>query len=595
MENDENVIRRALILSSSVSALIALVIIISVILLGGKEEEIQVDEAEVTGPRPRAVAVAPTILLTDITAQSGIEFFHTNGAYGSRMLPETMGGGVAFFDYNNDTHQDLLLINSTNWPWQEQSSEGVSSKLYQGNGDGTFEDVTEQTGLKLENYGMGVAVGDYDGDGWSDIFLTAVGSNLLLKNIGGNHFKDVTQTQGVAGSEESWSTSAAFFDFDRDGDLDLFVCNYVVWSKTINESVDYRLTGLGSAYGPPTDFAGTNSVLYRNDGGKFSDVSADAGVQVTSELSGAPVGKGLAVHPLDVNGDGWLDVIVANDTVRNFLFINQRNGKFEESGVSYGIAFDNSGSATGAMGIDAAYYANDERLGVTIGNFSNEMSSFYVKRGPDSIFSDDSIVAGIGAYSRKALTFGTVFVDLDLDGRLDLIAANGHVEPEINRVQSSQYYEQPLHIFWNCGDRCSRTYQPAGDSLGSMKFVGRGASYADIDGDGDTDLAITQTGGAFVLLRNDQITQNHWIRVALVGKPPNPEAIGAEVVVYAGGIEQTRTLMPSRSYLTQVELPLTFGLGTASTIDRIEVKWPNGLRDVYKDLSINQSHIFLQR
>ena len=203
MENDENVIRRALILSSSVSALIALVIIISVILLGGKEEEIHVDEAEVTGPRPRAVVVAPTILLTDITAQSGIEFSHTNGAYGSRMLPETMGGGVAFFDYNNDTHQDLLLINSTNWPWREQSSEGVSSKLYQGNGDGTFEDVTEQTGLKLENYGMGVAVGDYDGDGWSDIFLTAVGSNLLLKNIGGNHFKDVTQTQGVAGSEES--------------------------------------------------------------------------------------------------------------------------------------------------------------------------------------------------------------------------------------------------------------------------------------------------------------------------------------------------------------------------------------------------------
>ena len=247
------------------------------------------------------------------------------------------------------------------------------------------------------------------------------------------------------------------------------------------------------------------------------------------------------------------------------------------------------------MVIDAAYFANDERLGITIGNFSNEMSSFYVKRGRDSVFSDNSIVAGIGAYSRKALTFGTIFVDLDLDGRLDLVAANGHVEPEINRVQSSQYYEQPLHIFWNCGDSCSRTYQPASNSLNPIKFVGRGASYADIDSDGDTDLAITQTGGSFVLLRNDQTSQNHWIRVTLVGKPPNPEAIGAKVIVYAGGTEQTRSIMPTRSYLTQVELPLTFGLGTASSVNRVEVLWPNGFKDVYKDVTINQNHIFLQR
>lgn len=595
MENDEKVIRRALIISSSISALIALGIIITLVLLGGEEQEIMVDEAEVTGPRRSELVVAPTILLTDITSQSGIDFSHTNGAYGSRMLPETMGGGIAFFDYNNDSHQDLLLINSTNWPWTEQPTEGTSSKLYRGKGDGTFEDVTEQTGLDLQNYGMGVAIGDYDGDGWSDIFVTTVGRNLLFKNISGNRFKNVTRSLGVAGPEDSWSTSAAFFDFDRDGDLDLFVCNYVVWSKAINESVDYRLTGLGNAYGPPTDFAGTNSILYRNDGSKFSDVSENAGVRVANELSGAPVGKGLAVHPLDVNGDGWLDVVVANDTVRNFLFINQRNGKFEESGVSSGLAFDNSGSATGAMGIDAAYYANDERLGITIGNFSNEMSSFYVKRGQDSVFSDNSIVAGIGAYSRKALTFGTIFVDLDLDGRLDLVAANGHVEPEINRVQSSQYYEQPLHIFWNCGDSCSRTYQPASNSLNPIKFVGRGASYADIDSDGDTDLAITQTGGSFVLLRNDQTSQNHWIRVTLVGKPPNPEAIGAKVIVYAGGTEQTRSIMPTRSYLTQVELPLTFGLGTASSVNRVEVLWPNGFKDVYKDLTINQNHIFLQR
>ena len=262
MENDEKVIRRALIISSSISALVALGIIITLVLLDGEEQEIMVDEAEVTGPRRSELVVAPTILLTDITSQSGIDFSHTNGAYGSRMLPETMGGGIAFFDYNNDSHQDLLLINSTNWPWKEQPTEGTSSKLYRGKGDGTFEDVTEQTGLGLQNYGMGVAIGDYDGDGWSDIFVTTVGRNLLFKNISGNRFKNVTQLHGVAGPEDSWSTSAAFFDFDRDGDLDLFVCNYVVWSKAINESVDYRLTGLGNAYGPPTDFAGTNSILY---------------------------------------------------------------------------------------------------------------------------------------------------------------------------------------------------------------------------------------------------------------------------------------------------------------------------------------------
>ena len=595
MNNDEKIIRRALIISSFSSLLIAAVVIVVLVLLGGEEEEILVDEAKVTGPQISKSVVTPTILLKDITQESGIDFTHTNGAYGSRMLPETMGGGLAFFDYNNDTHQDLLLINSVSWSWKDGQDKNSSSKLYRGNGDGTFEDVSERTGLDLQVYGMGVAVGDYDGDGWSDIFVTAVGENLLLKNINGKRFENVTRPQGVSGSADSWSTSAAFFDFDRDGDLDLFVCNYVVWSREINESVDYRLTGLGAAYGPPTDFGGTNSILYRNDNGKFFDVSASAGVQVMNEASSAPVGKGLAVHPIDVNSDGWLDVIVANDTVQNFLFINQRNGKFKESGVFSGLAFDNSGSATGAMGVDAAYYANDERLGITIGNFANEMSSFYVKRGLDNVFSDNSIVAGIGAHSRKALTFGTVFVDLDLDGRLDLIAANGHVEPEINRVQSSQYYEQPLHIFWNCGASCSRVYQPAGDSLGALKFVGRGAGYADIDGDGDTDLAITQAGGPLVLLRNDQSSKNHWIRVTLVGKPPNPEAIGATVIVHADGLKQKRSVMPSRSYLTQVELPLTFGLGATDIIRLLEVHWPNGQKDVHRDLIVDQSHIFVQR
>ena len=594
MTEDEKLIRRALFTSMTVTLVVAFVGFGLFALLQEEESTETVVESDVRGPVDIVEPSIPALPFTDVTSVSGIDFVHENGAYGARMLPETMGGGIAFFDYNNDSHQDLLLVNSSNWPWQQQPETKPVSKLYRGSGDGTFEDVSEATGLDIDVYGMGVAVGDYDGDGWSDVFVTAVGENRLLKNIKGQRFDDVTRPQGVSGPENSWSSSAAFLDYDRDGDLDLFVSNYVVWSKEINESVDYRLTGLGPAYGPPTDFAGTHSLLYRNDDGGFTEVSADAGIQVIGS-SRTPVGKGLAVHPMDVNGDGWLDIVVANDTVRNFLFVNQRNGRFQESGVSYGLAFDNSGTATGAMGIDAAYYANDERLGIAIGNFANEMSSFYVMRGTESLFSDDAVVAGIGAKSRRALTFGTMFVDLDLDGRLDLVAANGHVEPEINRVQSSQQYAQPIQIFWNCGEDCSRPYHLVNSTLDESEFVGRGASFADIDGDGDQDLAITQVGGRVVLLRNDQDYGHHWVRLVLVGKPPNAEAIGTVISISAAGITQTRTVMPTRSYLSQVELPVTVGVGQADLIDEIEIRWPNGRVESFTDLGVDQTHVFQQR
>ena len=401
----------------------------------------------------------------------------------------------------------------------------------------------------------------------------------------------MTEAAGVAGAEDAWSTSAAFFDSDGDGDLDLFVCNYVAWSPSIDREVDFRLTGVGRAYGPPTDFPGADSTLYRNDGGVFVDVSEEAGVQVRHPATGSPVGKALAVRPLDVNGDGHLDLAVANDTVGNFLFVNQGDGRFRERAAQAGFAFDTSGAATGAMGIDAARYANDGRVAVAIGNFANEMSSFYVQRPGESLFSDDAVVAGIGAPSRRALTFGLLFADVDLDGAADLIAANGHVEPEINRVQASQRYAQPAQLFWNCGARCGWRFVAA-DQIGDLAtpLVGRGAAYADIDNDGDLDLAITQVGGRPALLRNDQHRDHHWVRLRLAGAPPNGHAIGAVVSVRAGDHTQTRMVMPARSYLAQVELPLTFGLGAVRQVDEVTVRWPDGGVERWQDLPADRHH-----
>jgi hypothetical protein len=558
-------------------------------------ETVPVTEHQVSGPRASATepTTPPQLRFTDIAGSVGVDFLHETGAYGDRLLPETMGGGVAFLDYDDDGHQDLLLVNSGRWPWAEESSSRSTLSLYRNRGDGVFEDVSETVGLDLSLYGMGVAVGDYDGDGFVDIFVTAVGENRLLRNAGGVRFVDTTVVSGVAGANDAWSTSAAFFDYDRDGDLDLFVCNYVAWSPEINREVAYTLTGIGRAYGPPTDFSGTDSYLYRNDAGRFTDVSAEAGIRVAHATSGEPVGKALAVHPVDVNGDGWLDIAVANDTVQNFLFLNQTGGRFQEVGVESGFAFDSAGLATGAMGIDAAYFANDQRLAIAIGNFANEMTSFYTSRGDGQTFSDDAIVTGVGAASRRALTFGLLFLDVDLDGRLDLLAANGHIEPDINRVQSSQRYEQPLQMFWNCGAQCTRRYltvrEPAGDF--GIARVARGAAYADIDSDGDLDLVITVVGGRPVLLRNEQTLGHHWLRLRLRGEPPNVHAIGATVTLTAADVQQVRTVMPTRSYLSQVELPLTFGMGDADHVEAVIVRWPDGEEESWTDLAVDRLQV----
>lgn len=531
----------------------------------------------------RTTSVMPTVVFSDITQEAGINFTHENGAVGDKLLPETMGGGCAFLDYDNDGNQDLLLVNSTHWPDNTAVNDSSPTMaLYQNDGSGVFDDVTADAGLNQSFYGMGTAVGDYDNDGDTDIFISAVGSNHLFRNDSGK-FVDATLDAGLAGDEDTWSTGSGWFDYDNDGDLDLYVCNYVRWSREIDLAQGFRLTGIGRAYGPPNSFAGSFPYLYRNDGaGKFTDVSADSGVRQTNRATGVPIAKSLGLAPIDLDRDGWIDLVVANDTVRNLVFHNQRDGTFREVGIEAGIAFDSSGKARGAMGIDASCFREDGSIGVAIANFANEMTALYVSSGTDLLFTDDAIPTGLGPPTRMELSFGLFFFDYDLDGRLDLLAANGHLESEINKVQESQHYQQPARLFWNAGaaelsEFASVPVENCGTDL--MKpIVGRGAAYADIDNDGDLDVLLTQVGDRPLLLRNDQQLGCHFLRFRLVGTTANRDAIGAWIEVRSGETVLRRQVMPTRSYLSQVELPVTIGLGAVDQVDGVTVFWPDGSR-----------------
>jgi hypothetical protein len=543
---------------------------------------------------PVKAETLPHVRFVDVTDEAGLKFVHTNGAKGEKLLPETMGSGVAFIDYDGDGDQDLFLVNSTHWPGKNGDSPPTQC-LCRNDGKGHFEDVTRAAGLDQSYYGMGVAVGDYDNDGDPDLYVTALGGGHLYRNDGGK-FSEVTR-EANARAGDGWLTSAAFFDMENDGDLDLFVCCYVAWTPEVDRGQDFQLagTGNGRAYGPPTAFGGALCTLLRNDGGTFHDVSKESGIQVHSAELKDPLGKALGVAPYDADGDGLVDLAVANDTVQNFLFHNLGGGKFEEVAIPCGTAFDQSGSPRGGMGIDWADFKNDGALGLAVGNFANEMIALYVSDDPKGLqFSDLANLYGLGAPTQPPLKFGLFFFDYDLDGRQDLLSANGHLENDIAKVQASQTYEQSAQLFWNTGRPGRALFTLVGaDSAGPDLYrplVGRGSAYADIDGDGDLDVVFTVNGGRARLFRNDGGNANHWVRLALAGTRSNRSAIGAKVTVEAGGHTYRRQLFPAKSYLSSMELPLTFGLGKDAKADKVTVVWPSGAKTELTDVAADRPH-----
>lgn len=544
-------------------------------------------------PKRLEPAQIPDVRFTDITDEAGIRFVHHNAMAGDKLLPETMGSGCAFLDYDGDGDQDLFLVNGVPWPDKaEPGAKPPVQALYQNDGKGKFTDVTESSGLAVPLFGMGVAVGDYDNDGDVDLYVTTLDGGRLYRNDGGT-FLDVTDSAN-AGGGGGWLSSAAFFDLENDGDLDLFLCRYVSWSAQFDRAQSFPLSGVGRGYGPPTAFEGSFCTLLRNDGGTFTDISEESGIRVRTLDLKQPMAKSLGVAPWDIDGDGLVDLAVANDTVPNFLFHNLGGGKFEELATTSGVAFDVAGAARGAMGIDWAHFLNDSSLALAIGNFANEMTALYVSEDPSKmLFSDQAHLFGLGAPTQNPLKFGLFFFDYDLDGRPDLLSVNGHLETDIEKTQQSMTYRQPAQLFWNSGRRGPTLFslvpaEKCGPDL-LRPIVGRGSAYADIDGDGDLDVCLTDNGGPARLFRNEGGTGHHWVRLKLVGRKSNRDAIGARVVVTAGDLVQRRQLFPAKGYLSSVELPLTFGLGKAERLDTVEITWPSGTTTRLDGLDVDRT------
>jgi hypothetical protein len=511
--------------------------------------------------------------LTDVSQQAGIFFLNNTGAFGGKFLPETLGPGCAFFDYDNDGWQDILICNGMDWPGHKKRRTTLA--LYRNNRNGTFTDVTRAAGLDFEFYGLGVAAADYDNDGFPDLYLTGFGQNRLLHNNGKGAFIDVTRKSGLA-NRAALSSSALWFDYDRDGLLDLFVCNYVRWSP--ERDVFCSLDGKHKSYCTPEAYHGTTCWLFRNRGdGTFEDVTARAGLLDTSS-------KSLGVAMFDYDNDGWPDLVVANDTQANKLYRNKRDGTFDEIGMIAGIAFSEDGKARAGMGVDVADYDNTGRTSVLITNFDNEMLALF-QGNPGGMLADLSPHTELGRATRRSLGFGCFFFDVNLDGALDLLVVNGHIDDSVRSLPGkTEYAQQPQLFLQDSQGKFRDVAAEAGAAFAAPK-VGRGAAFADFDNDGDLDVLITTNGGPAFLYRNDLTNGNRALRLKLIGTKSNRDAIGARVEVHHAGSVMTRMVKSGSSYLSQSELPLTFGMGRASKADRVVVYWPSGRTDEHTGLA----------
>lgn len=522
-----------------------------------------------------AGASASAIAFTNVATPAGIAFRHNSGAFGKKYLPETMGAGVAFLDFDNDGNQDLFLVNGKNWPGRPPAKSLPA--LYRNNGNGTFSDVTRAAGLAVELYGFGAAAGDYDNDGHIDLLVTALGGSRLFRNAGNGTFTDVSASAGV--DAPGFSTSAAWLDYDKDGWLDLIVLRYVQWS--LEKDLYCTLDGKTKSYCTPESYTGESPQLFRNRrDGTFENVTKAAGLL-------DPTAKALGVTVFDYNQDGWPDIFVANDTQPNRLYRNTGKGAFADEAVPAGVAFNEAGVARAGMGTDAGDYDGSGRESLVIGNFANEMMALYHNEGTN-LFIDEAPTTTVGRVSLLSLTFACFFFDYDNDGRPDIFAANGHVADDISRVQPKVTYAQTPHLFHNLG---GKKFEAVAANVGLKEaIVARGAAYADYDNDGDLDVAIAVNNGPARLMRNDGGNRASALRVALVGTKSNRSGIGARVVVTREDGVKLRGLVKSgSSYLSQSELPITFGLERAAKVSGVEVTWPSGQIDRLPAVDANQT------
>jgi len=519
--------------------------------------------------RGRPPAPRSAVHFVDATKQAGIRFAATNSRTPMKYLVETMGSGCGFIDYDNDGDLDVVLLNGAPLPGSGLKTR-PTQKLYRNDGNGRFTDVSEQAGIASTFYAMGCAVGDYNNDGWDDLYISGVlGSGRLYRNRGDGTFADVTRRSGT-GNPGRWGTSCAWVDVDVDGDLDLFVANYVVYRSLADDIPCYAQRGQRT-YCLPSAFSPSQCVLLRNDGGdRFTDISAQSGIA-------AEKGKSLGVAVWDYDRDGLPDIYVANDTTASFLFHNLGGSRFEELGVSSSLAFDEQGIPHSGMGIDVNDVHNHGRSTVVITNYTGQQTSFYNQLQPGA-YRDDRIAAGIGLPSTRYLGFGAGFLDCDNDGWKDLLVVNGHVQDDIAQRQPNASYEEEPLLYRNLGNGTFTEIGPASGEPFGRKIVARGLAWGDWDNDGRVDALVTTSGGPAYLWRNETTPARRWLSIELQGTRSNRNGIGAMVTLRAAGLTQTTTVRSGSSYLSASDQRAHFGVGSAETAE-LEVRWPSGIVD----------------